>query len=64
MLGNYQIPLVTDHLANTHKVKISTLNTTKCVKNHEAEIPKQVYELQQKTHQRSNHVITAASVNS
>merc|ERR1712240_960566 len=35
-------PSVTRHLANTHKVKISTLKTTKCGKNNEAQIPKQV----------------------
>ena len=33
---------MTRHLANTHKVKISTLKTTKCGKNNEAQIPKQV----------------------
>ena len=28
----YKKPLVTSHLANTHKVKVSTLKTKKCVK--------------------------------
>ena len=31
------------HLANTNKVKISTVKTTKCGKNPEAQIPKQVF---------------------
>merc|ERR1712240_717945 len=59
-------PLVTRHLANTHKVKISTLKTTKCGKNNEAQIPKQVSAdaTTKKTHQQSNHVITATTVNS
>jgi len=53
------------HVANTHKVKILTLKTTKCWKNNEAQTPMQVSaDIQQKTHQQSNHVITATSVNS
>ena len=35
-------PLVICCLADDHKVKISTLKTTKC-KSHEAQIPKQVF---------------------
>ena len=34
-------PLVTSRLANTHKVKISTLKTTIVWENPEAQIPKQ-----------------------
>ena len=57
---------MTSDLAKTHKVNISTLKTTKCGKNNEAQIPKQVSAdaITKKIHQQSNHVITATSVNS
>ena len=56
---------MTRHLENTHKAKISTLKTTKCGKIMKLKSPsKYPPALQQKTHQQSNHVITATSVNS